>query len=46
VVFCLRVDALNGQMLVLDGGESLLGRQRDVAFEKKAGDGPFPRDPA
>ena len=34
VRFILATPSLNGQMLVLDGGESLLGRQRDVAFEK------------
>jgi NAD(P)-dependent dehydrogenase (short-subunit alcohol dehydrogenase family) len=33
VVFTLRVGSLNGQILVLDGGESLLGRPRDVAFD-------------
>ena len=31
--FILATPSLNGQILVLDGGESLLGRQRDVAFE-------------
>ncbi len=31
--FILATPSLNGQVLVLDGGESLLGRQRDVAFE-------------
>ncbi len=31
--FVLATPSLNGQILVLDGGESLLGRQRDVAFE-------------
>ena len=31
--FVLATQSLNGQVLVLDGGESLLGRQRDVAFE-------------
>ena len=30
--FILETPSLNGQVLVLDGGESLLGRQRDVAF--------------
>jgi NAD(P)-dependent dehydrogenase (short-subunit alcohol dehydrogenase family) len=33
VVFTLGVPSLNGQMLVLDGGESLLARPRDVAFD-------------
>jgi NAD(P)-dependent dehydrogenase (short-subunit alcohol dehydrogenase family) len=33
VVFTLGVPSLNGQILVLDGGESLLGRPRDVAFD-------------
>ncbi len=33
VVFTLGVASLNGQILVLDGGESLLGRARDVAFD-------------
>ncbi len=31
--FILATESLNGQFLVLDGGESLLGRQRDIAFE-------------
>ncbi len=31
--FILATPCLNGQILVLDGGESLVGRQRDVAFE-------------
>ena len=31
--FILATPSLNGQILVLDGGESLLGRQRDVAFD-------------
>jgi NAD(P)-dependent dehydrogenase (short-subunit alcohol dehydrogenase family) len=30
--FIVRTESLNGQMLVLDGGESLVGRKRDVAF--------------
>ena len=30
--FILATPSLNGQILVLDGGESLLGRQRDIAF--------------
>ncbi len=34
VRFILATPSFNGQMLVLDGGESLLGRQRDIAFEK------------
>ena len=34
VRFVLAMPSFNGQMLVLDGGESLLGRQRDIAFEK------------
>jgi NAD(P)-dependent dehydrogenase (short-subunit alcohol dehydrogenase family) len=33
VIFTLRVPSLNGQILVLDGGESLLARPRDVAFD-------------
>ncbi len=32
-LFALQTASLNGQVLVLDGGESLLERQRDVAFE-------------
>ena len=31
--FILETPSLNGQILVLDGGESLVGRQRDIAFE-------------
>ena len=31
--FVLETGSLNGQVLVLDGGESLLRRQRDIAFE-------------
>ncbi len=31
--FILATPCLNGQIIVLDGGESLVGRQRDVAFE-------------
>ena len=31
--YILAVSSLNGQTLVLDGGESLLARQRDIAFE-------------
>ena len=31
--FVLSTPSLNGQIIVLDGGESLVGRQRDVAFE-------------
>ena len=31
--FILATPSLNGQVIVLDGGESLVGRQRDVAFE-------------
>ena len=34
VRFILATPSCNGQMLVLDGGESLVGRQRDIAFEK------------
>jgi len=34
VCFVLAVTSLNGQILVLDGGESLLARPRDVAFDK------------
>jgi NAD(P)-dependent dehydrogenase (short-subunit alcohol dehydrogenase family) len=34
VLFCIATSSLNGQILVLDGGESLLARQRDIAFEK------------
>jgi NAD(P)-dependent dehydrogenase (short-subunit alcohol dehydrogenase family) len=33
VLFTLVVPSLNGQILVLDGGESLLARARDVAFD-------------
>ena len=33
VLYTLAVPSLNGQILVLDGGESLLGRPRDVAFD-------------
>lgn len=33
VVYLLQTPSLNGQMLVLDGGESLLQRPRDVAFD-------------
>ncbi len=33
VMFCVANGSLNGQVLVLDGGESLFGRRRDVAFE-------------
>ncbi len=29
----LQTPSLNGQVLVLDGGESLVGRQRDIAFD-------------
>lgn len=32
-LFILRTPSLNGQILVLDGGESLLHRARDVAFD-------------
>ncbi len=31
--YILATPSLNGQIIVLDGGDSLLGRQRDVAFE-------------
>ena len=31
--FILATPSLNGQILVLDGGESLLARRRDIAFE-------------
>ena len=31
--YVLATPALNGQILVLDGGDSLLERQRDIAFE-------------
>ena len=34
VCFILATQSLNGQILVLDGGESLLARPRDVAFDK------------
>ncbi len=34
VVFCVHARALNGQVLVLDGGDGLLGRERDIAFDK------------
>jgi NAD(P)-dependent dehydrogenase (short-subunit alcohol dehydrogenase family) len=33
VLFCVRTQSLNGQILVLDGGESLVGRKRDIAFD-------------
>ncbi len=33
VLFTLATPSLNGQILVLDGGESLLARPRDVAFD-------------
>jgi NAD(P)-dependent dehydrogenase (short-subunit alcohol dehydrogenase family) len=33
VMFTLGTACLNGQILVLDGGESLLGRPRDIAFD-------------
>jgi NAD(P)-dependent dehydrogenase (short-subunit alcohol dehydrogenase family) len=33
VLFAAETPALNGQILVLDGGESLLERKRDVAFD-------------
>jgi NAD(P)-dependent dehydrogenase (short-subunit alcohol dehydrogenase family) len=33
VLFAAETESLNGQILVLDGGESLLERKRDVAFE-------------
>lgn len=33
--FILETPSLNGQILVLDGGECLLERQRDIAFETK-----------
>ena len=32
VLFCIETLSLNGQVLVLDGGESLVGRKRDIAF--------------
>ncbi len=35
--YILATPSLNGQIIVLDGGESLIGRQRDVAFEGKEG---------
>jgi len=34
VMFCVTTPSLNGQILVLDGGESLIGRTRDIAFDK------------
>jgi NAD(P)-dependent dehydrogenase (short-subunit alcohol dehydrogenase family) len=36
VLFAAETGSLNGQILVLDGGESLLERKRDVAFEAQA----------
>ena len=33
VRYIFETASLNGQIIVLDGGESLVGRQRDVAFE-------------
>jgi NAD(P)-dependent dehydrogenase (short-subunit alcohol dehydrogenase family) len=33
--YILATPSLNGQILVLDGGDALLGRLRDVAFEEK-----------
>jgi NAD(P)-dependent dehydrogenase (short-subunit alcohol dehydrogenase family) len=37
VRFILTTPSLNGQILVLDGGESLLARPRDVAFDVERG---------
>ncbi|MEJ0045023.1 MAG: SDR family oxidoreductase [Rhodospirillales bacterium] len=39
VLFILATPSLNGQTLVLDGGESLLGRPRDVAFDPSVAPG-------
>ena len=33
VLFCAASEFLNGQVLVLDGGDSLLERRRDIAFD-------------
>jgi NAD(P)-dependent dehydrogenase (short-subunit alcohol dehydrogenase family) len=40
VCFILATPSLNGQILVLDGGESLLARPRDIAFDvtRRTGD--------
>ena len=35
--YVLATSSLNGQMLVLDGGESLLRRPRDIAFAIEGG---------
>jgi NAD(P)-dependent dehydrogenase (short-subunit alcohol dehydrogenase family) len=35
VLFAAESEALNGQILVLDGGDSLLERKRDIAFEEQ-----------
>ena len=40
--FILATGSLNGQMLVLDGGESLAGRRRDIVFDKGPEAGPAP----
>ncbi len=50
VVFAAETRALNGQVLVLDGGEGLVGRRRDIAFDtpdegKVGGDEPSPPNP-
>jgi NAD(P)-dependent dehydrogenase (short-subunit alcohol dehydrogenase family) len=34
VLYCVTARALTGQVLVLDGGDGLLARERDIAFEK------------
>ncbi len=35
--FILATPSVNGQILVLDGGESLIGRKRDIAFDTAGG---------
>ena len=35
VMYCVNARALNGQVIVLDGGDSLLARERDIAFESR-----------
>ncbi len=38
VLFVAEARGLNGQVLVLDGGESLIARRRDIAFDTAGGD--------
>jgi len=42
--FILATPSLNGQILVLDGGDSLLARPRDIAFDSTRLAGPRPPD--